>query len=225
MFRVDAINLFGSYLLFHDGVFGSGIHPYNGDPKSLTDFDTDPRAFPFKVMGTPPKHVLIIGSAGGNEILASLHFGAKKIDGVELNPVTVSLLTGPLRKFSGDLVHQPGVSIHRVDGRSYLFRSDDKYDMVWYVAPDSYAATNAASSGAFVLSESYLYTTDIIEETLKHLQPNGMMVVQFGELNYEDAPNRTARLRHDRAQGAREPRRREPEQEHHRLHEGHALGG
>ena len=32
------------------------------------------------------------------------------------------------------------------------------YDLVWYPAPDSYAATNAASSGAFVLSESYLYT-------------------------------------------------------------------
>ena len=193
VFRVDAVKLFGSYLLFHDGTFGSGIHPYNGDPKSLKDFDKDPRAFPFKVMGTPPKHVLIIGSAGGNEILASLHFGAKRIEGVELNPVTLSLLTGPLRKFSGDLVHQPGVQVHKADGRSFLFRSDDKYDMVWYVAPDSYAATNAASSGAFVLSESYLYTTNIIEETLKHLKPNGMMVVQFGELDYEHAPNRTAR--------------------------------
>ena len=44
------------------------------------------------MLGTPPDDELIIGSAAGNEILASLHFDAKSIEGVELNPVTLSLL-------------------------------------------------------------------------------------------------------------------------------------
>ena len=193
VFRVDAEKVFADYLLLHDGTFGSGIHAYDGNPASQTRFDEDPRALPFKVHGTPPPHTLIIGSAGGNEIVAALHFGSPRVEGVELNPITVGFLTGPLKEFSGDLPNQPGVTIHQGDGRSYIFRSDDRYNLVWYVAPDSYAASNAASSGAFVLSESYLYTSEMIQETLRHLSDDGLMVVQFGELDYRKAPSRTAR--------------------------------
>jgi hypothetical protein len=85
------------------------------------------------------------------------------------------------------------VHLHQGDGRSYLARHKTKYDLVWYVAPDSYAATNAASSGAFVLSESYLYTREMIKTTLQHLTGDGIMVVQFGELNFKESPNRTSR--------------------------------
>ncbi len=193
VFRVDAQKVFDSYLLLHDGTFGSGIHPYNGDPASATKYDTDPRALPFRLLGKPPAHTLIIGSAGGNEIVASLHFKSPRIEAVELNPITVGLLKGRLREFSGDLPNQPGVTIHQGDGRSFIFRSKDKYNLVWYVAPDSYAASNAASSGAFVLSESYLYTSEMIAESLRSLTDDGIMVVQFGELNYVGRPSRTAR--------------------------------
>jgi hypothetical protein len=180
-------------LLLHDGTFGSRMNKYDGNPKALTRYDTEPRSLPFKVLGKKPGKELIIGSAAGEEILASLHFGSKKIEGVELNPVTLSLLTDHYKKYTGDLGHQPGVSLHQADGRTYLARSKESYNLIWYVAPDSYAATNAASAGAFVLSESYLYTKEMIADSLKHLSDDGLMVVQFGELNFTDAPNRTAR--------------------------------
>ena len=193
VFRVDAQKVFGDYLLLHDGTFGSGIHEYKGDPDAETRFDEDPRALPFAIHGKPPAHTLIIGSAGGNEIVAALRFRSPRIEGVELNPITVGFLEGPLKEFSGDLPNQPGVTIHQDDGRSFIFRSDDDYSLIWYVAPDSYAASNAASSGAFVLSESYLYTSEMIQESLRHLTDDGLMVVQFGELDYRNAPSRTAR--------------------------------
>jgi hypothetical protein len=180
-------------LLIHDGTFGSALHKFDGNFKGLTRYDTDPRALPFAVLGDGPRHEMIIGSAAGNEILASKHFGAKNVEAVELNPVTLSLLTDRYKQYSGDLGHQPGVSLHNADGRTYLARSDKKYDLVWYVAPDSYAANNAASAGAFVLSESYLYTKEMIEDSLKHLSDDGLMVVQFGELDFTNRPNRTAR--------------------------------
>ncbi len=182
-----------SALLLHDGALGSAMHAYNDNPKSLGRYDSDPRALPFKILGTPPRKEVIIGSAAGNEILASLHFKAKKIEGVELNPVTLSLLTDHYKQYSGDLAHQPGVSLHNADGRTYMARSKEHYDLVWFVAPDSYAANNAASSGAFVLSESYLYTKEMIAKSLKHLSDKGIMVVQFGELDFDNQPNRTAR--------------------------------
>ena len=195
VFRVDVVQ-FGpdnsSHLLVHDGTFGSGIHQYDGNPASLGYYDQDPRSIPFSVLGTPPPRELIIGSAGGNEILASLHYKAPDIEAVELNPVTVGLLKHQFADYTGHLTQQPGVHLHQGDGRSYLARTNAQYGLVWYVAPDSYAATNAASSGAFVLSESYLYTTQMIKTTLQHLTDDGIMVVQFGELDF-NTPNRTSR--------------------------------
>ena len=190
VFRVDVAQIRPEFKsLFHDGTFGSIIPRFNGNPKSVTRFDHDPRSLPFGVLGSAPDRTLIIGSAGGNEIVAALHYRSKHIEGVELNPVTVDLVRNRYRKFSGDLPHQPGVDIHQGDGRSFLARSSDSYDLVWFVAPDSYAANNAASSGAFVLSESYLYTSQMIKESLEHLTDRGVMVVQFGELDF-----RTVRL-------------------------------
>ncbi len=197
VFRVDVVQLgsdTSNYLLVHDGTFGSGIRRFNGDPASIARYyDKDPRSIPFAVLGSPPPHELIIGSAGGNEILASLAYHAPDIEAVELNPVTVSLLKDHFADYTGHLTRRPDVHLHQGDGRSYLARHDTKYDLVWYVAPDSYAATNAASSGAFVLSESYLYTKEMIMTTLQHLTGDGIMVVQFGELSFQASPNRTSR--------------------------------
>jgi hypothetical protein len=195
VFRVDVVQLGSNtsdYLLIHDGTFGSGIRRFDGNPASLTAYAKDPRSIPFKVLGKPPSRELIIGSAGGNEILASLYYKAPDIEAVELNPVTVSLLTKHFADYTGHLPQQPAVHLHQGDGRSYLARTNAKYDLTWYVAPDSYAATNAASSGAFVLSESYLYTKQMIKTTLQHLTDDGIMVVQFGELDF-NVPNRTSR--------------------------------
>jgi len=194
VFRIDVFKVaVGDYLLAHDATFGSGIWAYNDKPASLTRFDIDPRRLPFDVLGTPPARTLIIGSAGGNEILAALHFHSPRIEGVELNPVTVSILKTHFADFTGHLPDQPGVSIQQGDARSFVARSKDHYDLVWSVAPDSYAANNAVSSGAFVLSESYLYTVEMIERSLEHLTDRGILVTQFGELDFANRPNRTAR--------------------------------
>ena len=223
VFRVDVVPVSPTAsLLLHDGTLGSAMYKYNGDPSTLTRYKSDPRALPFRTLGTPPDQELIIGSAAGNEILASRYFGAKHIDAVELNPVTVSLLTDHFADFSGHLGDQPGVSLHNADGRNFLARSDKKYDLIWYVAPDSYAVSNAASSGSFVLSESYLYTSQMIEDSLRHLTPGGMMVVQFGELDFTHNPNRTARYLMTARRRVREDRDRQPRAAPHRRRVPHA---
>ncbi|MDD9371671.1 MAG: hypothetical protein PV358_16250, partial [Acidimicrobiales bacterium] len=95
--------------------------------------------------------------------------------------------------YGGDIGNQPGVDYRTGDGRSFLARSDDSYDVIWYPAPDSYSATNASTAGAFVLSESYLYTTEIIEDSFDHLAEGGIVATQFGEIDFEGKPNRTTR--------------------------------
>jgi hypothetical protein len=191
IFRVDAVKLGTDQLvLFHDGLLGSAIHAYNGNPATLTRFNTDPRKFPFNVPASPARNVLIIGAAGGNEVLTSLYYNAHHIDAVELNPVTYDLVTKKYASFDGHLAQNPRVNYVAGDGRSYMARTSRKYNLVWFPAPDSYSATNAAEAGAFVLSESYLYTVNAVEDSLDHLAPHGILATQFGEF---DKPNRTLR--------------------------------
>jgi hypothetical protein len=197
IFRIDTAMLPNGLLLNHDGMLGSVIKPWDGDVDSLDgdiyNFDRDPRAYPFKVLGTPPERVMIIGAAGGHEILASLYFDAENIDAIELNPLTHKLVTDVYADFDGHLAEYPGVNYVTGDGRSFLARSDRPYELIWYPAPDSYSATNAATAGAFVLSESYLYTVETVRESLDHLTENGIIATQFGEIDFENKPNRTTR--------------------------------
>jgi hypothetical protein len=197
IFRVDAVDLGNGLLLNHDGQLGSVIKKWDGDIASLGDesfnFDHDPRKFPFDVLDEAPDDVMIIGAAGGHEILASLYFEAENIDAIELNPLTYDLVTDRFADYAGNVADQPGVNYVNGDGRSFLARSDDEFDLIWYPAPDSYSATNAATAGAFVLSESYLYTKEAIEESLDHLADDGIIATQFGEINFEVKPNRTTR--------------------------------
>ena len=95
-----------------------------------------------------------------------LYYGAKHIDAVELNPVTVHLVTTVYANFDGHLAQNPAVSYINADGRSFMARTDKHYNLIWYPAPDSYAASSGALSSAYVLSESYLYTTNGLQSML-----------------------------------------------------------
>ena len=184
-----------NYLLVHDGTFGSGIRRFNGNPASLAGYYAkDPRAIPFDVLGTPPA------------ARAHHRIGRRQRDPRVARVPRARHRGGRAQPGDGLAAHQPLRRLHRSPRRSSptctcttatAARTSrahkTKYNLVWYVAPDSYAATNAASSGAFVLSESYLYTTEMIKTTLQHLTDNGIMVVQFGELDFQAAPNRTSR--------------------------------
>ncbi|MEX2255349.1 MAG: hypothetical protein WEC34_07920, partial [Acidimicrobiia bacterium] len=102
IFRVDVAEVSPDVrVLYHDALHGSGIYRFDGDLSTLDRFDTDPRLFPFETAGKAPGKVLIIGAAGGNEVLASLHFDAGHVDAVELNPVTYDLVTDEMADYSG----------------------------------------------------------------------------------------------------------------------------
>ncbi|MBW1688445.1 MAG: hypothetical protein JRS35_25700 [Deltaproteobacteria bacterium] len=195
VFRVDVTQSFRPEMelyIAHDGNLGSNILRFDGDLSGMTRFRKDVRSSPFSVLGSEPE-VLIIGSAGGHEILASLYFGASHVTAIELNPVTVSLLTDHYADYSGHIAEHPRVTLINGEGRSFIKRDAARYDLIWFVAPDSYASMNAASSGAFVLSESYLYTKEMIREAFGHLKPGGVLCLQTGDILFATKPNRSAR--------------------------------
>ncbi|MDJ0851482.1 MAG: hypothetical protein QNK04_24160 [Myxococcota bacterium] len=195
LFRVDVVEGMspGSfYQVIHDGIMGSIIVHAKDGPRSAAPIDGGIRAAALAPLRSGAR-VLIIGAAGGHEIVTALRYDMGEIVAVELNPVTVSLLTDHFADYSGRLGDDPRVRLVNAEGRAFIERETESFDLVWFVAPDSYSALNAASSGAFVLSESYLYTVEMIEVALERLGPDGLLCVQFGEVSFDAKPNRTVR--------------------------------
>jgi hypothetical protein len=116
---------------------------------------------------------LVIGPGGGRDVLSALLFGASRVDGVEINPIIVhDVMLGAFRDYSGGLYTHPRVSIHVEDGRSFVRRSRERFDVIQASLVDTWAASSA---GAYTLTENSLYTTEAFGEYLDHLTPNGMV--------------------------------------------------
>ena len=118
--------------------------------------------------------VLIIGPGGGVDVIIARLNGASDVTAVELNPLVARdvMSSEPFLGFSGRLYQQPGVRLFVDDGRSFLRRSRESYDLVVATMVDTWAATAA---GAFALSENNLYTVEAFSDYLDRLAPDGML--------------------------------------------------
>jgi hypothetical protein len=125
--------------------------------------------------GAPGLRALVIGPGGGRDLLAALLFGAAHVDGVEINPIIANdVMRGVFLGYSGGIYTHPDVSIAVDDGRSYVRRSADRYDIVQASLVDTWAATAA---GAYTLSENSLYTVEAFTDYLDHLSAGGMLTI------------------------------------------------
>ncbi|UCF76318.1 MAG: hypothetical protein JSU71_03180, partial [Betaproteobacteria bacterium] len=129
--------------------------------------------------------VFIIGVGGGRDVLSALVFGQGQVLGVEMNEAIIDALNGRFGDFTGHLDRYENVTFVADEARSYLARSDDKFDIVQMSLIDTWAATAA---GAFVLAENSLYTVEAWRMFLEHLTPRGVLSVSrwyFGSLPAE----------------------------------------
>src|SRR5262249_34380382 len=60
------------------------------------------------------------------------------------------------------------------DGRSFVRRTSDRYDIIQASLVDTWAATAA---GAYTLTENTLYTVEAFNDYLDHLTDNGMLTI------------------------------------------------
>lgn len=121
----------------------------------------------------PCRSCLVIGSGGGRDLLTAVINGAQKVVGVEINGDIMKKAYSYVLNSSGTILQQfPQIEVHNDDGRSFVARSPDRYDLIQASLVDSAAA---ASSGAFALSENSLYTVEAWETYLKHLTPAGVL--------------------------------------------------
>jgi hypothetical protein len=142
-----------------------------GGPISYLQYEITGLAYAMRA----PERVLVIGPGGGRDIWTALVGGARRVEGVEVNPIIVDdVMTSRFKVFAGDVYHAPGVTVAVDDGRSYVSRSRQQYDVIQASLVDTWAATSA---GAFAMTENNLYTVEAFEAYLRHLTPNGVLTI------------------------------------------------
>jgi hypothetical protein len=121
--------------------------------------------------GQPIEDVMIVGAGSGNDVSAALRQGARHIDAVEIDPV-INLkgrLHHPDRPYD-----DPRVSIQLDDGRSFVRRTDHKYDLISYAVVDSLVLHSSYSS---IRLESFLFTADAFRDIKARLKPGGVFAM------------------------------------------------
>ena len=98
----------------------------------------------------------IIGVGGGRDVLTAASFGFTRIVGIEVNPAIVDLVQRRFGDFSG-FASIPALELHVDEGRSFLTRSSETFDLVQATLVDTWAGTAA---GAMALTENSLYTVE-----------------------------------------------------------------
>jgi hypothetical protein len=165
----------GVNLIYIDADASTGIPPYDWDrldEKTRHNLLYDGPGIPYVLR--PAAKTLVIGPGGGWDIARSFASGSKDITGVEINPIIANtILRQRYPDLNRRLYFRPEVHIDVEDGRSFVRRSAERYEVIQATLVDTWASTAA---GAFALSENNLYTTDAFNDYLTHLTGNGLMV-------------------------------------------------
>jgi hypothetical protein len=164
----------GMMTIFIDADASTGIANFDferlseGERKDL--FFQGP-GFPYQVR--PGAKSLVIGPGGGWDVARALSSGSKDVTGVEINPIIArTIMQQRFPQYSRGLYSRPEVRIVIEDGRSFVRRSPEKYQVLQATLVDTWASTAA---GAFALSENNLYTTDAFYDYLNHLTDDGIL--------------------------------------------------
>lgn len=122
-------------------------------------------------MRPQPDKVLVIGVGGGKDVVLAKAFGAKEIVGVEINSATIELVT---QHYADQAVwpHWDNVEVVCLDGRTFVANADEEFDVMVMSGIDTFSAL---STGAYVLSENYLYTVESMGDYLSAVKEGGVI--------------------------------------------------
>jgi hypothetical protein len=164
------------YSIVIDGDAATGIFPFELDhlkPDQMSELRDMGPGLPYTMR--PGAKTLIIGPGGGWDVARALAGGSHDVTGVEINNIIArTVMQQRFPDFSHRLYFRPDVQIHVEDGRSFVRRSTEKYQVLQATLVDTWAATAA---GAFAFSENNLYTTDAFRDYLTHLTDDGLLCI------------------------------------------------
>jgi len=142
--------------------------------EQLRCFDYTTSAAPYHVRR--PAVVCVIGAGGGTDLDLAYYHGCRRIHAVELNPRVLDVL----RQARGreNQPYDPRVmdvlDVVVAEGRGYLERAGERFDLIQISLVDSFSASSA---GVYALNESYLYTVEALRTYVRRLTPDGILSI------------------------------------------------
>lgn len=121
----------------------------------------------------PGARGLVVEPRGGFDLLVALAQGAQTVTAVESNPLLVRAVQEQ-GAWAGDLYRHPGIETHLEDGRAYLARPAPRFDVILFSLSSAY---HPITSGAYSLTEDYLYTVQGFVAALDRLEQGGLLAV------------------------------------------------
>jgi hypothetical protein len=158
------------------GIFtdADGMTAINHNPQgeALAYLDDLTSALPYYL--AEPQRVLVLGAGAGADVQQALNHGVARIDAVELNPQLIELVRQDHADWAGHLYEHPAVRVHRGEARGFVRHSRESYDLIQIALLDAFGAS---SSGLHALNESYLYTTEALQDYLTRVAPGGYLAI------------------------------------------------
>lgn len=123
------------------------------------------------LLGRQYDRVLVVGAGGGREVLNALNHDAKDVTAIDISNVVINdLMKGRLEQFSGGLYKHPRVNALVDEGRSYIRRQQNKYNMIEFTI-----VGGANLEKLDMLRQEDLFTVEAVSDYLDHLEPNGVL--------------------------------------------------
>jgi hypothetical protein len=154
-----------------DSTAGTRLTRYS-DRTEREDLRTDIQNLPHYIRDDAD--VYVVGMGGGTDVLSALEFDQRSVVGVEMNGDIIDITNGVYGDFTGHLDQDPLVTVVNDEARSYLARTDQRFDLIQISLIDTWAATAA---GAFALTENSLYTTEAWNLFMDRLDRGGILSV------------------------------------------------
>lgn len=145
-------------------------------------YDDVYRLFP----GRTFERALVIGAGGGTDTAFALAAGTRRVDAVEIDPeiIRIGQARHPDRPYS-----DPRTRLIVDDGRAFLRRTDERYDLVVLGQLGSQVTAAAAAN---LRLDSFVFTEEAFASIREHLTPDGVLVVYYIKATF--STERIARL-------------------------------
>lgn len=116
----------------------------------------------------------IIGVGGGMQLAEALRARASQVVAIDINPTILRWVRNEDRALTNDLFFDPRVDIRLGEGRHIIRSSGVSFDVLVMHAIDTYAA---AASGAYALTENFLYTKEAFQDYFRVLSDHGVLSI------------------------------------------------
>ena len=189
--RIGVIGSEGAFTVVIDGDASTSIAPFDWarglGQQERFQLLHEGQGFPYLLR--PAAKTLVIGPGGGYDVARALAGGSRDITAVEINPIIAdTVMRDRFADASHRIYFQPGVRVEEEDGRSFVRRTPEKYQVIQATLVDTWASTAA---GAFALSENNLYTSDAFYDYFTRLTNDGLL--SFTRWGF-DPPRESLRL-------------------------------